>query len=61
MRRTLFGGVKSFITSPPGYRLAGEGSSGRLDCSHLRGEYHEPERVLLNSPLLVTDQDVEIS
>jgi hypothetical protein len=31
MRRNLFGGVRSFITSPPGYSIAGERSSDRLD------------------------------
>jgi hypothetical protein len=61
MRKTLFGGVKSFITSPPGYSLAGEGSSDRLDCSHLRGEYHEPRLALLIDPLLMRDQAEETS
>jgi hypothetical protein len=31
MRKNLFGGIKSFITSPPGYSIAGEKSSDRLD------------------------------
>jgi hypothetical protein len=28
MRKTFSGGVQSFITSPPGYRLAGKESLG---------------------------------
>lgn len=61
MRRKLFGGVKSFITSPPGYRLAGEESSDRLDCSHLRGEHLEAELGSISSPLLMRGQAGESS
>ncbi len=46
MRKHLFGGLRSFITSPPGYSVAGEKSSDRLDWpARVRGNDDQ------NSPL----------